>query len=90
MAPRGGTTEGAAHTLVEPPGATALREDGLTSKERDGRAIIAMAGPWRASFDFIETAGFVPAIHPRVRIVPGTEYVFVVEDQADFIGLNAL
>lgn len=91
MAPRGGTTEGAALTLVEPPGDAwlALREDGLTSKERDRRAIIAMAGPWRASFDFIETAGFVRGYTPtRPYRSWGTEYVFVVEDQADFISLQ--
>ena len=91
MAPRGGTTEGAALTLVESPGDAwlALRESGLAPKERDRRAIIAMAGPWRASFDFIETAGFVPGYQPtRPYRSWGTEYVFVVEDRADFISLQ--
>lgn len=91
MAPRGGTTEGAALTLVESPGDAwlSLREGGLAPKERDRRAIIAMAGPWRASFDFIETAGFVPGYQPtRPYRSWGTEYVFVVEDRADFISLQ--
>ena len=91
MAPRGGTTTGADLTLVTVPGAAwqALRAPGLSAQERDRRAILAMAGPWRASFDFIETAGFVPDYAPaRPYRSWGTEYVYVVEDRADFVSLQ--
>jgi hypothetical protein len=91
MAPRGGTTTGADLTLVKEPGAAwqALREPGLSARERDRRAILAMAGPWRASFDFIETAGFVPDYAPaRPYRSWGTEYVHVVEDRPDFVSLQ--
>lgn len=91
MAPRGGTTTGADLTLVKTPSAswTALREAGLSGQERDRRAILAMAGPWRASFDFIETAGFVPGFEPaRPYRSWGTEYVYVIEDRPDFVSLQ--
>lgn len=91
MAPRGGTSRGADITLVEEPGEAwaALREAGLSRKERDRRAILAMAGPYRASFDFIETLGFTPGYQPaRPYQSWGTEYVYVVADQPDFISLQ--
>ena len=91
LAPRGGTTTGADLTLMETPGAawTALKAPGLTQQERDRRAILAMAGPWRASFDFIETAGFVAGYTPaRPYRSWGTEYVYVVEDTPDFVSLQ--
>ena len=91
MAPRGGVTTGADLTLVTEPGAAwhALREPGLTPQERDRRAILAMAGPWRASFDFIETAGFTSGYEPpRPYQSWGTEYVHVVLDRPGFISLQ--
>src|SRR5690606_16260586 len=56
MQPRGGSTRGAAVT-VDPqphPGWLAIQEEGLSDFERDRRAILAMAGPYRTSFDFLE------------------------------------
>jgi len=94
MAPRGGTTTGADEfTLVTGPTEAweALREPGLEPRERDRRAILAMAGPWRTSFDFIETAGFVPDYQPaRPYRSWGTEYVYIVENRPDFISLQHL
>ncbi len=91
MAPRGGTTKGPPVTLDPEPGAAwrALREPGLSKQERDRRAILAMAGGFRASFDFIETAGFVADYAPSAPYQSwGTEYVYVVEDEPDFVSLQ--
>ena len=91
MEPRGGTTVGTKVT-VDPqphPGWVSLQQEGLSKFERDRRAILAMAGPYRASFEFLEVAGYLP------DFVPGkpyqswtTEYVYVLEDQRDFISLQ--
>ncbi|QIB66267.1 hypothetical protein [Kineobactrum salinum] len=73
MQPRGGTTQGADVTLAPAPSAAwqALQEDGLSAKERDRRAILAMTGPYRTSFDFIETIGFTPSYEPPPPTSPG-------------------
>jgi len=84
VAPRGGTTAGAPVTLDEAPGAAwrALHEPGLTKRERDRRAILAMAGTFRASFDFLEVAGFRPGFVPdRPYQSWATEYVYVLRDE---------
>jgi hypothetical protein len=91
MRPRGGTTTGAAVDLLEGPSDEwrALREPGLSPFERDRRAILAMAGEYRTTFDFIETVGFTEGYEPsRPYQSWATEYVFVLEDDADFISLQ--
>ncbi len=91
MQPRGGTTKGPAVTLDTKPSAEwkALQDDKLSSVERDRRAILAMAGPYRTSFDFIETVGFVPGYTPEPPYQSwGTEYVYVVADEPEFISLQ--
>lgn len=91
MAPRGGTTRGPALTLVEGPTAAwkALQDTGLEARERDRRAILAMAGDYRTSFDFIETIGLVPGYEPaRPYQSWGTERVYVVADEPDFVSLQ--
>ena len=91
MAPRGGTTTGTPVELVTAPGGAwaALQAPGLPKKERDRRAILAMAGPYRTSFDFIETAGFTEGFAPsRPYQSWGTEFVYVVDDKEDFISLQ--
>jgi hypothetical protein len=91
MAPRGGTTTGDAVNLAIGPGErwAALREPGLSARERDRRAILAMAGPYRASFDFIETVGFTDGYAPAPPYQSwGTEYVYVIADEPDFISLQ--
>src|SRR5690606_33288417 len=57
MRPRGGTSRGAAVHLATDPSDEwrALQEPGISDFERDRRAILAMAGPYRATFDFLET-----------------------------------
>lgn len=91
MAPRGGTTKGPPvelDTEVSPEW-LAVRAPGLSARERDRRAILAMAGAYRTSFDFIETVGFVEGYTPpRPYQSWGTEYVYVVADEPDFVSLQ--
>ncbi|MEM7503712.1 MAG: DUF6607 family protein [Pseudomonadota bacterium] len=91
MSPRGGTTKGPAVSLdtAANPAWLALQEPGLSAQERDRRAILAMAGGFRTSFEFIETVGFVDGHSPdRPYQSWGTEYVYVVEDEPDFVSLQ--
>lgn len=91
LAPRGGTTRGTPVDLVNTPtdAWVRLRAEGLSKKERDRRAILAMAGPYRTSFDFIETVGFSAGYEPPGPYQSwGTEYVYVVSDEPDFISLQ--
>ncbi|HVY05504.1 MAG TPA: DUF6607 family protein [Burkholderiales bacterium] len=91
LKPRGASTKGTAVTLDTEPSAqwTALHEAGLGNFERDRRAILAMAGPYRVSFDFLEVARFDPDLKADAPYQSwGTEYVFVSEDAGDFIALQ--
>jgi hypothetical protein len=93
VAPRGGTTQGAPVELAREPGPAwrALREPGLSPLERDRRAILAMAGTFRTSFDFLEVAGFRPGFVPdRPYQSWGTEYVYVARDEPRFVSLQHL
>ncbi|HEY3517357.1 MAG TPA: DUF6607 family protein [Gammaproteobacteria bacterium] len=93
MRPRGGTTRGAPLTLATEPSAAwrAVQEPGLTKFERDRRAILAMAGGYRTTFDFLETVGFTAGFTPsRPYQSWGTEYIYVVEDLGTFIRLQHL
>lgn len=91
FSPRGGTSKGAPLTLDPAPhaGWLALQEQGLSDYEKDRRAILAMAGPYRTSFEFLETVGYT---QPFTRARPyqswGTEYIYVVEEREDFISLQ--
>lgn len=91
LAPRGGSSRGAPLTLdPEPhPGWLALQNPDLDNKERDRLAILAMAGPYRTSFEFLETVGYTPGFErSRPYQSWGTEYVYVVEEGEDFISLQ--
>jgi hypothetical protein len=91
MRPRGGTTTGPPVELLAEPAEAwrALREDGLTKFERDRRAILAMVGEFRTSFDFIETVGFTDGFAPgRPYQSWATETVDVIEDTGDRISLQ--
>ncbi|HVW68818.1 MAG TPA: DUF6607 family protein [Steroidobacteraceae bacterium] len=89
-APRGGTTKGPPVTLeTEPSKAwTALREPGLSPFERDRRAILAMAGDYRVTFDFLEIETF-PTATPRDKPYQswGTERIYVDSDSGKTISL---
>lgn len=93
MAPRGGTTKGTEVTLADAPSAVwqRLHESGLSTFERDRRAILAMAGEYRVSFDFIEVAGFDGGYVPKQPYQSwGTEKIYVIEDRGNFISLQHL
>ncbi|MGH8717830.1 MAG: DUF6607 family protein [Burkholderiales bacterium] len=93
MEPRGGTTEGPPVTLVTGPTEEfkRLQEDDISKFERDRRAILAMAGGYRTSFDFLEVAGFTKDFKPgRPYQSWATEKVYVLEDRGDFISLQHL
>jgi hypothetical protein len=89
-APRGGTTHGPAVTLDDTPSKawTALQEPGLSQLERDRRAILAMAGDYRVTFDFLEVETFPPQT-PRDKPYQswGTEKVYVDADSGKSISL---
>ena len=92
-APRGGTTKGTPITLdPDPsPGWLSLQAPEISKLERDRRAILAMAGTFRASFDFLEVAGFRPGFTPdRPYQSWGTEYVYVLRDEPRFVSLQHL
>ncbi|MFC4308570.1 DUF6607 family protein [Steroidobacter flavus] len=89
-APRGGTTKGAPVTLdLEPSKAWKdLRADGLSAQERDRRAILAMSGTYRVTFDFLEVVPFKSLEKPNAPYQSwGTEKVFVDSDDGKNISL---
>ena len=91
LKPRGATTRGVPVTLERGPSEAwrRLNEAGLSAHERDRRAILAMAGPYRVSFDFLEVVRFDPALKPDAPYQSwGTEYVFVAEDRPELIALQ--
>lgn len=88
---RGGTTRGAPVTLEKEadPRWRAVMEPGLEDFERDRRAILALAGDYRVSFEFIESAGFSPGYTPAAPYFSwSTEHVRVLRDEGDFISLQ--
>ena len=89
--PRGGTSKGDRVTVDNQPhkGWQSLQQPGLSKKEQDRRAILAMAGGYTVNFDFLEVVGFSEDFN---RDQPyqswGTEYVYVIADEANFISLQ--
>ena len=91
MKPRGGTTRGPEIIMEREPSPAwlQLQEPGLDKKERDRRAILAMTGAYQTTFDFIETMGFTADYAPGTPYQSwGTEYVYLVTDEPDFISLQ--
>ncbi|MGK7295113.1 MAG: DUF6607 family protein [Candidatus Wenzhouxiangella sp. M2_3B_020] len=91
MTPRGGTTEGPPVTVVteSTDSFERLRADDLSKFERDRRAILAMAGSYRVSFDFLEIVGYAPGFEPAQPYQSwGTEHVYVVADDGEEISLQ--
>jgi hypothetical protein len=88
--PRGGTTKGAPLTLdrSESTQWKALQEKGLSALERDRRAILAMAGTYRVTFDFLEVVPYVKQDKPNAPYQSwGTEKVYVDQDDGKSISL---
>jgi len=90
LMPRGGTTKGPAVTLdqSESPAWQALQKQGLSDFERDRRAILAMAGTYRVTFDFLEVTPFGAQDQPKAPYQSwGTEKVYVDSDTGEAISL---
>lgn len=96
--PRGGTSRGVPVAIDREPSAAwqALQAPGLAARERDRRAILAMAGTWRVAFDFVEVASFPPAVSSGAAPDPkalapyqswGTEKVYVDRDEPGRVSL---
>ncbi|HMH87138.1 MAG TPA: hypothetical protein VK523_00745, partial [Steroidobacteraceae bacterium] len=81
--PRGGTTRGAAVTLESTPSAAwhSLQEAHISAFERDRRAILAVAGDYRVTFDFLEIVTFSGRPRDRPYQSWGTERVYLDQDQ---------
>ena len=91
MEPRGGTTRGSEVTLDTEPNAALekISEEGIEKRERDRRAILALAGDYRVSFDFIEVASSAQTYQPpRPYFSWATERVMVLADEPEFISLQ--
>ncbi len=91
MQPRGGTTRGPAVVLQREPSQAFLSiyEPNLLKKERDRRAILALAGDHRTTFDFIETMGFsVDYELPRPYQSWGTERIYIIQNEENLISLQ--
>jgi len=94
LKPRGASTRGTPVVLDTAPSRAweRLHETGLdrlSRMERDRRAILAMAGEYRVSFDFLEVVRYDPQLKPDAPYQSwGTEIVFVGEDRGDFISLQ--
>ncbi len=89
--PRGGTSKGIEVTYDKVPhdGWLKIQQPGLTKFEQDRAAILAMAGPYRVDFNFLETVGFSENFErDRPYHSWGTEYVYVVTDKPKFISLQ--
>ena len=90
LKPRGATTQGVPVELDTAPSPDWQRlRAAATPLERDRRAILAMAGEYRVSFDFLEVVRYDPALKPDAPYQSwGTEVVLVAEDRPDFIALQ--
>jgi hypothetical protein len=90
LMPRGGTTQGPAVTLdkSESPAWQRLQQKGISEVERDRRAILAMAGGYRVTFDFLEVTPFGAQDGAKAPYQSwGTEKVYVDSDTGEFISL---
>lgn len=91
MEVRGGTTKGPAVTLDSQVSRDflSIQEKNISDFERDRRAILAMAGAYRVSFDFLEILGFSAGFKPSQPYRSwGTEYVYVIADEKTNISLQ--
>ncbi len=91
METRGGTTRGSKVSLAESPSEAwkELQQPELAKREKDRRAILAMAGSYRVSFQFIESMGFTENYSPsRPYFSWATEHVRVLADTPTFVSLQ--
>jgi hypothetical protein len=91
LAPRGGTTLGPDVTLAKNQSNEwiKLRESRISKHEKDRRAILAMAGDYRASFEFIETVPFLNEYKiDRPYQSWATERIYVIAEEENLISLQ--
>ncbi len=91
MTPRGGITRGAPVTLADGPGQAwqRLQSEDIPAQERDRRAILALTGDYRTSFDFLETVIFEAPFEPAQPYRSwATERVYVLASEPDFVSLQ--
>lgn len=91
MKPRGSSTKGLPLTLTRQASAAwqSLQAAGINAQERDRRAILAMAGEYRVSFDFLEVVQFDTHAPKDVPYQSwATEKVYVIENRPDFVSLQ--
>ena len=89
LQPRGGTTQGASVTVDTEPAQEwrKLQEPGLADFERDRRAILAMAGTYRVTFDFLEVLSYMENKPKAPYQSWGTEKIYVDKDEGKAISL---
>ena len=89
--PRGGTTTGPDVELTSSPTQAwrHLREKGISSYEQDKRAILAMVGDYRVSFEFLETIAFTPGYELATPYRSwATETIIPIATDKNFISLQ--
>lgn len=89
--PRGGTSQGIPVTRDMSSSSlwNHLQEKGLSNYEKDRRAIYALQGEFKTSFEFLET--FLLDTPKKLDLPYAswvTEFVKVIEDRGDFISLQ--
>src|SRR5262245_46595615 len=90
LKPRGGTTQGPPVALddTDSPAWIALQDGNVSAFERDRRAILAMSGEYRVTFDFLEVATYVARAKQAAPYQSwGTEKIYVDRDTGRFISL---
>ena len=88
---RGGNSNGVAVNIDKSTTATwtSLQEQNITQYEKDRRAILALQGEFKATFEFMETALLETNFNKDIPYASwGTEIVKVIEDRVDFISLQ--
>ena len=88
---RGGTTEGIPVTIDHATTESwkRLQEPNLSTYEKDRRAILALQGEFKSTFEFMETILLETNLNLDVPYASwGTEFVQLVEDRGDFISLQ--
>ena len=91
MKPYGGTSKGADTTLdtSKRQSYSEIYANGISKKEQDRRAILALTGDFRVSFDFIETSGSTEEYTPqRPYFSWATERAFVIQESENFISIQ--
>lgn len=90
LKPRGGTTRGADVVLDKQESAEwkALQAPGQSDLERDRKAILAMAGTYRVTFDFLEVVPYGSNPEPKAPYQSwATEKVYVDRNEERYISL---